>query len=325
MARTPRRRSSSSAARSAARSRKDKVFFFGAYEQQDFENTRQVLFDRLAGFTPVPTSQEAFNYFKSLEEPFDATNDAITTLGRVDWQIGDADRFSVRYSYSSNKALNANATGNALDPNTISALTNNGTEKDRTNIVVGQYTSALSSAACCSRRAGSTGTKSGRAKPTIRRAYARRASSAHYGTVSFLPNKQFDRRTQLAANLTWLTGTHSFKGGAEYNRVFADQTFGFNQFGRFIVTGTDTAQHARHPERGRRRSPTASTRADVTYQRQLGNLRLEFPTQEVAFYAAGQLEGPARTSRSTTACAGKARPTRRRRPTTSSCSTRCAA
>ena len=93
-----------------------------------------MLFDRLAGFTPVPTSQEAFNYFKGLEEPFDATNDAITTLGRLDFQLAGANRLSVRYSYSSNKALNANATGNALDPNTISALTNNGTEKDRTNI-----------------------------------------------------------------------------------------------------------------------------------------------------------------------------------------------
>ena len=102
--------------------------------------------------------------------------------------------------------------------------------------------------------------------------------------MSFLPNKQFDRRTQLAANLTWLTGTHSFKGGAEYNRVFADQTFGFNQFGRFIFSGTDTAQQLDMLSVG----GTIANRFDsniVTYQRQLGNLRLEFPTQEIAFYA----------------------------------------
>ena len=58
---------------------------FVAGTSRSFSIQRQVLFDRLAGFTPVPTSQEAFNYFKSLEEPFDATNDAITTLGRVDF------------------------------------------------------------------------------------------------------------------------------------------------------------------------------------------------------------------------------------------------
>ncbi len=109
------------------------------------------------------------------------------------------------------------------------------------------------------------------------------SSVGNYGTVSFLPNKQFDRRTQLAANLTWLTGTHSFKGGAEYNRVFADQTFGFNQFGRFIVNNTVTPTILDIFSVG----GTIANRfdsTDVVYQRQIGNLRLEFPTQEIAFY-----------------------------------------
>ena len=201
----------------------------------------------------------------------------------VDWQLGEADRLSVRYSYSSNKALNANATGNALDPNTISALTNNGTEKDRTNIVVGQYTSAFTSSMLFEAR-GQYGYEE-RPREANFEGTSVQSAIGNYGTVSFLPNKQFDRRTQLAANLTWLSGTHSFKGGVEYNRVFADQTFGFNQFGRFIVNGTEHGDAARHLQRRRRPSPTASIRADVVYQRQIGNLRLEFPTQEIAFYA----------------------------------------
>ena len=106
----------------------------------------------------------------------------------------------------------------------------------------------------------------------------------NYGTVSFLPNKQFDRRFQGAANMTMLKGTHSFKGGAEYNYVFTDQTFGFNQFGRFIVNGTSTPTLLDIFSTG----GTIANRfdsSDVVYQRQIGNLRLEFPTQEVAFYA----------------------------------------
>src|SRR5205085_2757316 len=122
---------------------KDKAFFFAAVERQLFKNTRQVLFDRLAGFTPNAASGEAFSYYKSLETPFDATNDAWTALGRVDYQFNSANRLGLRYSHSDNTALNSNATGNALDPNTISALSNNGTEKDSTNIVVGQLTSTL--------------------------------------------------------------------------------------------------------------------------------------------------------------------------------------
>ena len=260
---------------------KDKLFFFGAYEQQLFENTRQVLFDRLAGFTPVPTSAEAFNYYKSLEEPFEATKDAITTLGRVDWQIAQADRLSLRYSYSSNKALNANATGNALDPNTISALTNNGTEKDRTNILVGQYTSALTSNLLFEAR-GQYGYEERPREANFEGASVQSAIG-NYGTVSFLPNKQFDRRFQGAANVTWLTGTHSFKGGAEYNYVHVDQTFGFNQFGRFIVNGTNTALLLDIFSVGGAVANRFDS-ADVVYQRQIGNLRLEFPTQEVALF-----------------------------------------
>ena len=51
----------------------------------------------------------------------------------------------MRYSYSTNKALNSNATGNALEATTTSALSNNGTEKNGSNTVVGQFTSALRS------------------------------------------------------------------------------------------------------------------------------------------------------------------------------------
>ena len=260
---------------------RDKLFFFGAYEQQVFKNTRQVLFDRLAGTTPAATSEEAFNYFKSLEEPFDATNDAITTLGRVDWQLADADRLSFRYSYSSNKALNANATGNALDPNTISALTNNGTERDRTNILVGQYTSAFSSSLLFEAR-GQYGYEE-RPRDANFEGTSVQSAIGNYGTVSFLPNKQFDRRFQGASNLTWLKGTHSLKGGAEYNYTFTDQTFGFNQFGRFIVNGTNTATLLDIFSVGGAIANRFDS-ADVVYQRQIGNLRLEFPTQEVAFY-----------------------------------------
>ena len=243
-----------------------------------------MLFDRLAGFTPVPTSQEAFNYFKSLEEPFDATNDAITTLGRVDWQLGDADRFSVRYSYSSNKALNANATGNALDPNTISALTNNGTEKDRTNIVVGQYTSAFSSSMLFEAR-GQYGTKSGRARPTSR---ARRRCSRHRQLRHrVVPAQQAVRPPHAAGRQPDVAQGHAQRQGRRRVQPRLRRPDVRLQPVRPLHRQRHryARQHARHLQRRWRRSPTASTRPIVIYQRQIGNLRLEFPTQEIAFYA----------------------------------------
>jgi Carboxypeptidase regulatory-like domain/TonB dependent receptor len=261
---------------------KDKAFFFAAFERQLFTNTRQVLFDRLAAFTPTAATQEAFNYYKSLETPFEATNDAWTALGRIDYQFNSANRLSVRYSHSDNTALNANATGNALDPNTISALSNNGTEKDNTNIIVGQLTSSLSPNLLLEVRGQWAREERPRlaneGSPTVQTAIG------NFGTVNFLPTTQFDKRYQAAVNLTLIKSRHTVKVGTEYNHVFADQTFGFNQFGRWTVNGTDTATLLDSLAPG----GTVANRFDTnqaTYLLQLGNLLANYSTDEVAVFA----------------------------------------
>lgn len=261
---------------------KDKAFFFAAFEKQLFKNTRQVLFDRLSAFNPTASTQEAFAYYKSLETPFDATNDAWTGLARIDYQFSSANRLSVRYSHSENTALNANATGNALDPNTVSALSNNGTEKDNTNIIIGQFTSSLSSTLLLEVR-GQWGREE---RPRLANAEAPSVTNAigRFGTVSFLPTTQFDKRYQAAVNLTWIKNRHAVKLGTEYNHVYADQAFGFNQFGAFNTSGTDTATLLDTLGTG----GTIANRFDSTastYFLQLGNLLAAYSTDELAFFA----------------------------------------
>jgi hypothetical protein len=91
--------------------------------------------------------------------------------------------------------LNANATGNALDPNTVSALINNGTEKDNTNIIIGQFTSSLPRERAARGARGNGAARSGRASPTKRRRTSP-TRSGRFGTVNFLPTTQFDKRYQ---------------------------------------------------------------------------------------------------------------------------------
>src|SRR5690606_13312164 len=55
---------------------KDRIFYFGAYEQQRVRNPRAVLFDMLSNFTPTSATKEAYDFYKSLETPFTQTNDA---------------------------------------------------------------------------------------------------------------------------------------------------------------------------------------------------------------------------------------------------------
>ena len=260
----------------------NRLFYFAAGELQRQKNTRNVVF-ALTGITPTADIAEAYNFFKGLEEPFDTTNDAEAILGRVDYQMERGNRFAVRYSFSNNKALNANATGNALSDTTVSALSNNGTERDRTNTVVGEYTSALRSNLLMELRGQYS--REQRPRDANTQMPLVTGTVGNVGTVSFLgENIQRDWRAQLAANTTWVKGNHSAKFGLEYNHVDASQTFGFDQYGTYSITGTATTMLEVLSVGG----PTAhrfdSPRSVVTYRRQIGNLQTALSTDEIALY-----------------------------------------
>jgi hypothetical protein len=266
--------------------KQDKAFYFGSYEQQRFRNPRQVFFDNIATFTPTPATQPAFDFYKALQVPFEQTNDAKAGLVRFDYNFSEAHRFNIRYSQSNNNAFNANATGNALFPTTVSALSNNGTEKDRTYTVVGQLTDFFASNLVNELRAQYTR----EVRPRLANAQAPTIENfiGRTGTVSFLPTTQFDWRVQVFNNLSWILGNHSVKFGAEVNHTFADQTFAFNQFGRFNIAGTNVTTLLDILSY----TPTVTggtlNRFDntaVTYLRQIGNGRLDLTVNEFALFA----------------------------------------
>jgi Carboxypeptidase regulatory-like domain len=272
--------------------KKDKAFFFGAFEIQRVSQDRQVFFDALTGLTPTAATQEAFNFYKSLEEPFSQTNDAIGLLGRFDYNFNDNHRFNVRYSYSRNNAENATSTGNAISPNTNFALSNNGTEKDNTNTVVGQFASILGPTIVNEFR----GQYSREERPRIANVEQPNVTTGigRFGTVNFLSTTQFDWRVQVADAITWTKGSHTFKFGGEYNHTFVDQTFGFNQFGVYNIAGAvpaattailDTLSFSPGVSGGTlNRFDTTAALGGATYLLQLGNLQASFPMNELAFF-----------------------------------------
>ena len=266
--------------------KKDKAFFFGSYEQQRFTNPRVVFFNLLQNVASTDATKEAFDYYKSLQVPFSQTNDAIAYLGRFDYNFNEANRLNIRFNQSWNTANNANATGSQLFPNTVSALSNNGTEKDRTSTLVGQLTTFFRPNLVNELRAQ----YSREVRPRLANAIQPNVTNAigRFGTVNFLPTTQFDWRTQIFNNLTWIEGNHTIKFGAEVNHVFADQTFAFNQFGVFNMNGTtpntllDIMSY----------TPSITTgvvnrfdTTDVTYLRQIGNGRLDLVVDEFSLYA----------------------------------------
>ncbi len=264
---------------------RDKMFVFGAVEQQYFVTPREVFFPRLVGLARTADNGEAFDYYRSLEGPFRQTNDATSFMVRTDNQFGANHRLAVRYNFSNNNAENANATGDAINPQTTRALTNNGTEKDRTHTVVGQLTSIFSPSLINELRLQ----YSRELRPRPANALAPNVGTVigNFGTRNFLgQNVEKDWRFQLAEALTWNVGRHSAKFGVEWNHIFADQTFGFNQTGTFSLSGSDTNTHLRILSR----TPGVATdnRFDDpagTYQRQIGNLMVAADIDEVGFFA----------------------------------------
>ena len=269
------------------RIKKDRAFFFVAYEQQEFNNERQVFFDPLSLTTSKPNTAEAFSYYTSLQEPFTQTNDAKALTGRFDYEINSNHRFNVRYGYSKNQALNANSVGNQLFPTTISALSNNGTEIDETNSVVGQFTSFFNSNMVNEFRGQFVREERPRPANAIQPLVS--SGVGNDGTVSFLgQNIQFDRRIQAADSLTWSKGNHTAKFGTEYNHIFISQLFGFNQTGAFNISqsvanaaGVDTVLDILSV------GGTIANRFDttaVTFRRQIGNLQASYATDEIALF-----------------------------------------
>jgi outer membrane receptor for ferrienterochelin and colicin len=258
----------------------NKLFFFGAYEQQTFNAPRVVLFDQLVGQSPSANTAEAFNFYKSLEEPFENTNDAWAWLGRVDAQVSDAHRINVRYNGSRNTADNGAGVGGRIFPTTNSALSNDGTEKNDTNTVVGQLTSVLSPKMLLEVR----GQYSKENRPRLANSETPTFGNTvgTFGARSFLPTTQNDWRAQTAANVTWTQGSHNAKVGFEYNHTAAEQVFGFNQFGAFNISGTRDAVLEIMTLGG-----TTANRFDsttVTYNRQIGNRELTLAQDEAAFF-----------------------------------------
>ena len=273
---------------------KDKLFYFGSYEQQKLKRERQVVIASLIGvsFPAGDRGLEAVNFLKSLEGPYDETNDAYALLGRLDWNVNDNNRLSGRYNFSKNTAVNAVATGgSSFDPSSNQALSSQGIEGNKTNIFVGQLISNFGSSVVNEMRVQYAREDRPREANTLQPNVFFGSNFGQYGSRNFLPTTQYDTRFQIADSLTYIAGNHTFKFGGEFSRIFANQQFGFDQFGAYsLQTGgaTNILRNVSLPTAADLDTGNYRGRFDDTnagYSRQIGNLQAEFATKEIAFFA----------------------------------------
>jgi Carboxypeptidase regulatory-like domain/TonB-dependent Receptor Plug Domain len=218
--------------------RRDKAFFLLAYDQQAFNQTKQL--------NPARIEQRVVDLFARLgspEEngPIDRTNDARVFLGKVDYQATPANLFTLRYNYTwseqENGTFDVDSWGRSA----------NGVERGFSNAVSGSLLSTLSGSMLNEFRfqlaredrprpyAGPNITGQSRPFPDTAFDFG---SSYRFGQPFFFPVEYNDTRFQITNNFSLIKGTHTIKLGGEFNRVNSSQTFiGFAN-GRYIFSTT---------------------------------------------------------------------------------------
>ncbi len=217
--------------------KRDRAFFFVAYDQQIYDEVKQKVrpggtaFDSLKAWMATAYGGALLGDFGSISR----TNDARALLAKFDFRLSERHNLSLKYNYTWSEQVNG-----TFDVDSW-ARSANGLERDHSNAVNGSLVSYLSSNTSnelrfqYSRedrprpydgpRSAALGTN--RADPPQLRPFPDVAIGPdfRFGMPFFLPIDYYDTRIQVLDNLSIAKGDHFFKFGGEFNRVNSVQTF----------------------------------------------------------------------------------------------------
>ncbi|HVE79920.1 MAG TPA: carboxypeptidase regulatory-like domain-containing protein [Gemmatimonadaceae bacterium] len=225
--------------------RRDRAFFFLAYDQQVYDEVKQrarpgsTAFDSLLAFTDTAFGGRLRGDFG----PIARTADAQVAMAKIDVRLGARHNASLKYNYTNSRQENG-----TFDVD-VWGRSANGVEKDYSNAINGSLASQLSPTVSNEFRfqlaredrprpySGPQNPITGRDFPDTGMDFVQ---GFRFGRPFFLPVSAYDTRIQVLDNVSWARGDHLFKVGAEWNRTEEKQTFiGFAN-GRMIfssVTG----------------------------------------------------------------------------------------
>ena len=236
--------------------KKDRAFFFVAYDQQIYDEVKQTDPNRIADPNLRLWLDTAYrapgDQFGPLHEdygPISRTNDARALLAKLDFRLSDRHNLSLKYNYTWSEQQNGTFD---VDSWTRSA---NGLERDHSNAINGSLLSYLKPT--LSNEFRFQYSREDRPRPydgprttalgtdptgTGDRPFPDVAIGPNYryGLPFFLPIDYYDTRIQLVDNVSFTKGDHFIKVGGEYNRVNSVQTFiGFSN-SRFIFSSVNS-------------------------------------------------------------------------------------
>ena len=208
---------------------RDKVFFFLAYDQQEYNETKQT--DRLGAIDPALLAFVDTAFGGALQGDFGSigrTNDANVFLGKLDFKLGQNNNASLKYNYTNSSQQNG-----TFDVDFWSRSAN-ALERDFSHAVNGSLTSLFSSS--LSNEFRFQWAREDRPRPyegAINPAFGRPFTDTDIGFVApdasfqgyrvgmpfFIPVDAHDYRFQVLDNVSIVSGSHLFKIGGEWNRT----------------------------------------------------------------------------------------------------------
>jgi hypothetical protein len=222
---------------------RDKAFFFLAYDQQEYNETKQT--ERLGDIDPalIAFTDTAFGGALAGDfGPISRTNDANVFLAKLDFRLGAKHNASLKYNYTNSSQENG-----TFDVD-FWGRSANALERDWSHAVNGSLISTMSSSLSNEFRfqwaredrprpyEATINPATGRPFPDTDILDATTFNGYRVGMPFFIPVDAHDYRLQLLNNVSVVSGSHLFKFGGEWNRTGVTQTFrGFGN-GRIAFT-----------------------------------------------------------------------------------------
>lgn len=215
--------------------KKDKAFFFVAYERNDGKSSKPNSID------PILANIFATRFNSPNEQRvIDRTNIADVLLVKADFQLNKSNLLTLRHNYSRAEQVNG-----TFDVPTW-GYSANGRETDNSNSFIGQLVTNFSPRLLNEFRFQWAKEKrprfyDGPDLPDTTIGTFDGSISYRFGRPFFLPVPSDDTRLQFTDNFTVIRGNHSIKFGVDLNRVKVSQTFiGFAR-GRYIFADATIA------------------------------------------------------------------------------------
>jgi hypothetical protein len=215
--------------------KKDRAFFFLAYERNDGRSEKPNFID------PVLVNIFRTRFNSEEQGIIERTNDADVFLAKVDINLNNNNLLTLRHNYSRAEQVNG-----TFDVPTW-GISANGRETSKSNSFIGQLVTNFSSNLLNEFRFQWAKEErprfyDGPDLPDTTIGTFDGSISYRFGRPFFLPVPSNDTRFQFTDNFTVIRGNHAIKFGVDINRVKVSQTFiGFAR-GRYIFAAPTIAE-----------------------------------------------------------------------------------